>query len=388
MSRRLADALNTPSEDEHSGVYLDNAAHHPVCFPVIIGAMIPAYSETGNPHALNGAGSLRAMEIEEAEHWLRSLLYVRERGTIIWTSSSTEAAATFFNAMKYQPHPVIGYAGREHACVSHWIHMSPEHHHSSGHPDTPVLTTSAANSVDGLCHPSRITKPEGQDVILHTDITQAIGKIDLKKVYDPEQVDAISMGFHKCGGPCGIGALWVSDRVLPFIQANPLIPGSQQGGLRGGTLPTALIKGVRDLCQLIKSDGSGQWLGAWKGVAEMRDDLLQKLMEIGFQAPLFDMDLTLPGHIYGYFPGVNGDQLVDELLGQVDIASGSACSGLRAEPCPLHKAKGFDDVWPVRISLGLKNSPADVHIAFSRIISALGRLKVQLAVQPAAPSES
>lgn len=355
-------------------IFLDNAASHPVLPEMVLGHSSTALLQPGNPHALNLAGYQKMEIVEEAELALREVLGVSDAGTIVWTSSSTEAAAMFFYSMLASDFLITGDRQTLHPCVSRWVEATPQEAEATYPSDKVIEARSIGESISGLTMPVR-DKPFG---FLHVDATQVIGKADLRKMYDPFQADAINVGFHKCGGVPGIGALWVSDRALPHLANDPLIPGKQQGGLRGGTLPVALIASVGTLCRSIFAEmeiGKGPWLGEWMRVAEMRNDLLEVLQEAGFKTPLFGKTTTLPGHLYGYFDGVVGDHLVDVLAGRVDIASGSACTGKATIPCQLHALLGHKDVWPVRISLGTKNTNSHIRLAANYITQAVTKLR-------------
>ncbi len=69
-----------------------------------------------------------------------------------------------------------------------------------------------------------------QDILIHTDIAQSIGKVvvDFKKL----KVDAITVSAHKFFGPKGIAALifYRKSELIPIISG-----GIQESGLRAGT---------------------------------------------------------------------------------------------------------------------------------------------------------
>ncbi len=54
-------------------------------------------------------------------------------------------------------------------------------------------------------------------------------------------IDSFSMSFHKIGAPIGCGILVIKNTLINGYKLPPLIPGNQQYGLRGGTLPIASI---------------------------------------------------------------------------------------------------------------------------------------------------
>jgi cysteine desulfurase len=67
----------------------------------------------------------------------------------------------------------------------------------------------------------------------HTDCVQTFGKykIDLKTM----PIAALSASFHKFYGPKGVGLLILSNHLIEGYNLKPIVWGTQQDGLRGGT---------------------------------------------------------------------------------------------------------------------------------------------------------
>jgi cysteine desulfurase len=84
------------------------------------------------------------------------------------------------------------------------------------------------------------TLPPGSKVRVHLDAVQAVGHVPLSLAPNGNLhfVHYISVSAHKWHGPMGIGFLISKDHTA----LNPLLyGGSQQGGLRPGTEPVALV---------------------------------------------------------------------------------------------------------------------------------------------------
>jgi len=81
---------------------------------------------------------------------------------------------------------------------------------------------------------------------MHTDAIQIFGKqkINLKE----NNIDAISVSFHKFYSPTGIGMIIINNELINGYELESIINGSQQGGLRGGTESVPHIAGA--LCGL------------------------------------------------------------------------------------------------------------------------------------------
>ncbi|QJX71669.1 cysteine desulfurase iscS [Faustovirus] len=102
-------------------------------------------------------------------------------------------------------------------------------------PNTCLITIMHANNETGAINDiATIAKIAHKfNVPFHSDSVQTFGKfkMDLPKL----DIDAITVSFHKYHGPPGIGALIIRSKFLYGYQIPPLIFGSQNYHLRGGT---------------------------------------------------------------------------------------------------------------------------------------------------------
>jgi cysteine desulfurase len=80
------------------------------------------------------------------------------------------------------------------------------------------------------------------NIPFHTDAVQIFGKysINLKK----NNIDAISVSFHKFYSPKGIGLIIINNDFINGYELEGIINGSQQNGLRGGTENVSSIAGA------------------------------------------------------------------------------------------------------------------------------------------------
>ena len=112
---------------------------------------------------------------------------------------------------------------------------------------TLIVSIMAANNEIGVLQPIAdiAVRCQAAGALFHTDATQAAGRLPID--VDDWQVDLLSFSSHKIYGPKGVGALFVRSglRLKPIITG-----GSQEGWLRAGTLPPALIVGFGAACEL------------------------------------------------------------------------------------------------------------------------------------------
>ena len=72
---------------------------------------------------------------------------------------------------------------------------------------------------------------------------------------DLSGVDLLSLSAHKCYGPKGVGALYVSGGVRKAPLEPLLYGGGQEGGLRPGTLNVPGIVGFGRACEIAAEEG-------------------------------------------------------------------------------------------------------------------------------------
>jgi len=88
--------------------------------------------------------------------------------------------------------------------------------------------TGAINDIEAIGKLSH-----SHNIPFHCDIVQSFGKFRIDPTLN--NIDSMSISFHKMGGPPGIGALVIKQRLLRGFQLSPMIFGTQNEGLRGGT---------------------------------------------------------------------------------------------------------------------------------------------------------
>ena len=212
--------------------------------------------------------------------------------------------------------------------------------------------------IAGLCHSAQVP--------IHTDAVQAVGQIPVSLV----DIDFLTASAHKFGGPKGVGFLYAREPS----QLRPLIwGGSQQGGLRPGTEPVALIAGMA--AALENACRTREARAAQK--QRLAEAFCQTLLAGWPKARLHSTLGGLPGIVSVALPGWDAQGLTYRLdIAGVCVSPGAACSNDgRAQPSHVLLALGGqtaeDARCTLRFSFGSANRPEDGVEAARRLLHIL-----------------
>lgn len=359
-------------------VYLDWNATTPLR-PEARQAMIAALDVVGNPSSVHAEGREARVLVEEARATLAAAVGAVSRN-VIFTSGGTEANALALGpglrSAQGEPVERLLVSAIEHASVLsggrfpgqaiRTIHVTRsgvvdlDHLRellASGPPA--LVSIMAANNETGALQPvteaARIVHEAGG--LLHVDAIQVLGK----RMFDINEVgaDLVTFSAHKIGGPKGVGALVVTDRLS---RLEPLLRGGgQELGRRAGTESVAAIAAfgaaVRAALQGLPGDAP-------------RLESLRKRLESGLREAadilIFSEDAPrLPNTTLFTAPKLKAETAVIGFdLDGVAVSSGSACSSGKVQPSHVLSAMGFDPniaQGAVRISLGWSTSDADIN---------------------------
>ncbi len=216
----------------------------------------------------------------------------------------------------------------------------------------------------------KIAKERG--VLVHTDGTQAVGKIPVDVTKD--NIDLMSISAHKMYGPKGVGALYVRRRN-PRVQLTAQMDGGgHERGMRSGTLNVTGIVGLGEACALAKAEMAEESKRLSYLRDKMKDRLLASLDEVYINGT---MESRLPNNLNISFAFVEGESL---LMGINDIAvsSGSACTSATLEPSYVLKALGAGDDLAhssIRFGLGRFNTEEEADYVTAKVIEVVKKLR-------------
>ncbi len=168
----------------------------------------------------------------------------------------------------------------------------------------------------------------------HTDAVQAFGKINI----DISQcgIDMMSVSGHKIHAPKGIGFLYINQNT----KIKPLIYGTQENGLRGGTENVPYIIGF---AEAIKSYDFKKYNSA--DIIKIKNYTIKKLKEELNCKINGDENFDTFNIINATFPqNITGESLIYMLdISNIMVSSGSACNSYTNEPSYVLKAIGLSD---------------------------------------------
>lgn len=198
--------------------------------------------------------------------------------------------------------------------------------------------------------------------ILHTDATQIIPdrKINVKNI------DMLSFSGQKLGATKGIGVLYVRNG----IDIKPIIYGSQERSLRGGTENVPYIAGLKAaIDDLYYEDG------------EIRDYFIGKILKEVPNCYLVGTDRTdrrLNNNVSICFKGVESESLLLMLdRKNIYVSSGSACNSASLKPSYVLEEIGLPsgEINSVVRFTFCDNTKRQIDIAVREVASAVKMLR-------------
>ena len=235
---------------------------------------------------------------------------------------------------------------------------------------TLLVSVMLANNEIGVIQPlteiSALCRTVG--AVIHTDATQAVGRI--KVDVDELGVDLLSLSGHKIYGPNGVGALYIRNR--PGLSIEPVLTGgSQERGIRPGTVATPLVVGLGEACEI----ADAEYYKDAQHLCSLTTHL-QSMMSKNFPNLLIfgHMEHRIPGNLNIGVPGILAEHLVDVVSDKVAISTGAACSTGSAKPSHVLMALGIGPEIAssgVRISMGRFTTQKQVDTAGQVLCRAL-----------------
>ncbi len=380
-------------------VYVDNNATTAIA-PEVLEVMQPYFtSEYYNPSSMYSAARTPALAIQAARETVARCLGGINPEQLLFTGSATESNNTaLFGTVLANParrhiittaveHPSVLEIGKELARRGHDVtflpvdrngELSVDDYVRALRSDTLIVSVMMANNETGVCYPiaqlARLAKETDAGIVVHSDATQAIGKLPVDLESDLQHVDLLSFSGHKIHAPKGVGVLFVRQGTpwRPFI-----LGGHQELGRRAGTENVPYIVGLAKACELAVAGVADEQTR----VRGLRDRLQATLEE---RIPALEINgkaaaLRLPNTLNLAVHGIEGEAILYELSRHgICASSGSACTSGTLDPSHVLKAMQvpFTAIHgSVRISLSRYNDEADIERIIEVLPAVVARLR-------------
>jgi cysteine desulfurase len=340
-------------------IYLDGFASLPIA-PEANAAMVEALSSPGNPSSPHRAGEEAANRIARARSDIAALIGASP-GEVTFTSGATEAnnlallgvvravrqqgserSRIIVSAVEHkavlEPAAALASDGFEVAVapVDCFGRLDLAAFGSLLDERVVLASVMTVNNETGVIQPvaeaAAIAHEAG--ALFHTDAAQAAGKLALDVI--ELDVDYLSLSGHKLYGPMGIGALYVeasAPKPLPLV-----FGGGQQGGLRPGTEPVALIAAFGAAAKVASRELESDAARGRAFAALLLAELAAR--QVRFSLVTGDRE-TVPGGLSIRIGGTDADHVCAMLADKVQLSTGSACTSGQLRTNHVLEAMGF-----------------------------------------------
>ena len=382
------------------GIYLDNNSSSPIDERVLA-VMVDVYLNSyGNADSrTHNHGEQARTIVENARKQVASLLEI-DSSEVFFTSGSTESNNITIQgleeyALKTNKKHIITSA-IEHKSILETVNMMKKNGFDvdivnpdlSGQinvqeildkvrDDTLLVSVMHVNNETGIIQPvDRLgTELEKLNILFHVDATQSCGKLvdEIRNL----KYNMLSFSAHKLKGPQGVGVLILRKKKykLPPVK-NIMYGGQQEGGIRPGTIPVALVAGCGKACEIAEKEyrENSQKCKLLKVILE---ELLKKsnvnYHYNGAQQYCIDSSVNI------CFKGVMSEALMLSSKQYCSVSNGSACTSKSYSPSYVLQAMGIptEDIEnSIRISWG----PETNEIEFRDNINKMVEIAKSLAV--------
>ncbi len=353
-------------------IYFDHNATTPLDERVVE-AMLPYLTAFyGNPSSLYRMGRVVRSAIDTAREQVAALVDV-QTSQIIFTSGGTEANNLALSQV--QKDVLIATSAIEHPSINDFSNQWHNRHISipvdnnglvnmaaisefvqqANKPGlvSVMLANNETGAIQNIEELADLLKSE--QVLLHTDAVQAIGKIPVS--FPKLSVDLMSLSSHKIYGPKGSGALVINKKLAITPQ---LIGGGQENGWRAGTENVAAIVGFGKAAELALADLALRS----EHCLNLRLQLEEGLKTIANVTIFSEQVDRLPNTTQFSVQGIDGEMLLMQLdRKNIAVSSGSACASSGGKASTVLTAMGVANQTAkgaIRVSLGKDNTAEEV----------------------------
>lgn len=241
-------------------------------------------------------------------------------------------------------------------------------------PDTILVSIMYANNEIGTVNPiaeiGKLCKEKG--VLLHTDATQAVGKIPVD--VEKDGIDLLSISAHKMYGPKGMGCLYVR-RKNPRVRLTPIFDGGgHERGFRSGTINVPGCVGLGKAAELARVEMPEESARLKRLREKLHKGITDKIDFVTLNGHPTD---RLPHVVNLSFAYVEGESMLLD-INDVAVSSGSACTSASLEPSYVLKALGVTEDLAhssIRFGLGRFTTEEEIDYVVNKLTKAIKRLR-------------
>lgn len=341
--------------------YLDNQASTPIDSRVLQEMFEVMRDSYANPHSIEHKLGLEAAAIVEDSIDCISNIIGCDSDEIIITSGATESnnlaligLSKSYNASQYRntiliseiEHKSILETAEYLSTIRFYVKKIPVDNNGVVDLDkynellddrtllvSIMLTNSEIGTIQDIKKLAQLAHECG--AIFHTDAAQAY--YEELDVYDMD-IDMMSMSSHKIYGPKGVGLLYISRDIKE--QVKPIIyGGSQQYGIRSGTVPTFLVYGFARALKYFNEDKRANK----KLLASRAKEFLNSLETQGISYSINgSLDHRHPGNL-NLTLDVAALEFINKHYNDFCISTGSACNNGNMQISYVLRAIGVNE---------------------------------------------
>lgn len=368
--------------------YLDHAASTPVR-PAALEAMLPYLTtQYGNPSGAHRLARNANKAIDESRELMADLLGAKP-GEVVFTGGGTEADnLAVFGTLTARPGRAVCSAVEHHAVIepveSLGGSIAPVDHDGRIRldqleplldDDVSLVSVMLANNETGMIQPlhaiADLVGEHAPNALIHTDAVQAFSWLDVADV--AQVADLVSVSAHKFGGPQGVGALVIRDRVTMVARA---IGGGQERGRRSGTQNVAGIVAMAAAAAEMVTNREAEV----KRIRQLRDRLLDGILNaVPGSLETGPRDLKTANIAHLCFEKIESESLLFLLeKAHIYASAAASCSSGAMEPSHVLAAMGLSrqlGFGSLRLSLGYTTTEADIDAVLRVLPAAVQRLR-------------
>lgn len=374
-------------------IYLDHNATTPLADEVL--KSIPSVlSEWGNPSSIHWLGRGPKQILRQARSQLADALGIHSLELIFTSGASESNSSVVRNIVENQiitgrneiivsavEHPSLKKATDWAEKLGMVVHRVPislagewdwEFYNKVLSEKTALVTVMLANNETGFIFPVReiAFKAHSVGALVHTDATQAFGKIPLN--FSDLDVDFASLSAHKIYALKGVGLLYVKKG----IEFSPLIfGGGQERARRGGT---ENILGIYSFGLMAAK--TKQFVEMSEQISNLRDSMENRISASISGVVINKSAQRLPNTSSLIIDGVDGETLLMNLdIEGFAVSTGAACSSGNPEPSPVLIAIGLTRKQAqnsLRLSLGVGTTGEQIKFFVEKLIEIVDRIRL------------